>query len=101
LRQKHQQSPAALLLLQLKEREPVKEDRPESIVDWPNVAIPAVAAGAYVVWCGDELIYAGMSGKDIEKNRHKRLYGLFKAKLDTTNPVTHVTFLALLSGYVG
>ena len=45
------------------------------------------------------MIYAGMSGKDIEKNRHKRLYGLFKAKLDATNPVTHVTFLEALFGY--
>jgi|GEM_PF-6586762 len=30
----------------------MKEDSPESIVDWPNPAIPAVAAGAYVVWQG-------------------------------------------------
>ena len=44
--------------------------------DCPNPAIPAVAAGVYVVWRGDELIYAGMSGKDIEKNQQKRKYGL-------------------------
>ena len=66
----------------------MKEDSPESIRnlfserywfrDWPNAAIPAVAAGAYVVWRGNELIYAGMSGKDIEKSQHKRVYGLFK-----------------------
>ena len=28
------------------------------------------AAGVYVVWQGDQLIYATMSGKQIEKNRH-------------------------------
>ena len=44
--------------------------------DWPNPTIPAVAAGVYVVWRGDELIYAGMSGKDIEKKQQKRKYGL-------------------------
>ena len=44
--------------------------------DWPNPAIPAVAAGVYVVWQGDKLIYAGMSGKDIEKKKQKRKYGL-------------------------
>ncbi len=46
--------------------------------DWPNPVVPMLAAGIYVVWRGDELIYAGMSGKAIEKNRHKRVYGLFK-----------------------
>jgi hypothetical protein len=44
--------------------------------DWPNRVIPAVAAGVYVVWRGDDLIYAGMSGKDIEKKQQKRKYGL-------------------------
>ena len=44
--------------------------------DCPNRVIPAVAAGVYVVWRGDELIYAGMSGKDIEKKQQKRKYGL-------------------------
>ena len=66
----------------------MKEDSPESICklfserywfrDWPNPDISLVAAGVYVVWSGGELIYAGMSGKDIEKNQHKRVYGLFK-----------------------
>jgi hypothetical protein len=50
--------------------------------DWPDQAIPAVAAGAYVVWQGDQLIYAGMSGRQIEKNRHKRKYGLI-TRLDS------------------
>jgi len=70
----------------------MKEDSPESIRnlfserywfrDWPNPAIPTVAAGVYVVWQGDRLIYAGMSGRQIEKNRHKRKYGLI-TRLDS------------------
>jgi hypothetical protein len=28
--------------------------------DWPNAEVPAVAAGVYVVWDGDKLIYCGM-----------------------------------------
>ena len=64
----------------------MKEDSPESIRnlfserywfrDWPNQAIPAVAAGVYIVWQGDRLIYAGMSGRQIEKNLGKKKYGL-------------------------
>ena len=46
--------------------------------DWPNPAIPSVADGVYVVWGGDELIYAGMSGKNIEKKQQRRKYGLVK-----------------------
>lgn len=34
--------------------------------DWPNVAVPAVAAGVYVVWEGERLVYCGMSGRRIE-----------------------------------
>ena len=44
--------------------------------DWPNPTVPAVAAGVYVVWQGDQLIYAGMSGRQIEKNLGKKKYGL-------------------------
>jgi len=33
--------------------------------DWPNDAIPAVAAGAYTVWEGDDLVYAGMAGRSL------------------------------------
>jgi len=64
----------------------MKEDSPESIRnlfserywfrDWPNPTVPAVAAGVYVVWQGDQLIYAGMSGRQIEKNLGKKKYGL-------------------------
>jgi hypothetical protein len=35
--------------------------------DWPNAEVPAVAAGVYVVWEGDKLIYCGMSGRQYEK----------------------------------
>ncbi len=44
--------------------------------DWPNKAIPNVAAGIYAIWNGDELFYCGMSGREIEKNRNKKKYGL-------------------------
>jgi hypothetical protein len=32
--------------------------------DWPNPAVPP-AAGAYTVWDGDNLIYAGMAGRSL------------------------------------
>lgn len=35
--------------------------------DWPNKAIPDIAAGIYVIWHGDRLFYCGMSGRGIEK----------------------------------
>jgi hypothetical protein len=46
--------------------------------NWPNHTIPSVAAGAYVIWQGDELLYAGMSGREIEKaiKNGKKKYGL-------------------------
>jgi hypothetical protein len=46
--------------------------------DWPNRDIPLVAAGAYAIWHGDELIYCGMSGREIEKavKANKKKYGL-------------------------
>lgn len=34
--------------------------------DWPNGDIPLVAAGVYVVWEGQSLIYCGMSGRQFE-----------------------------------
>jgi len=45
--------------------------------DWPNGDIPPVAAGVYLIWDGEDLIYVGMSGRQIEKNLHKRRYGLY------------------------
>jgi hypothetical protein len=48
-----------------------------SFKDWPNEDIPPVAAGVYLIWDGEDLIYVGMSGRQIEKNLHKRRYGLY------------------------
>ncbi|EPC4056260.1 TPA: hypothetical protein NKU97_004562 [Vibrio parahaemolyticus] len=44
--------------------------------DWSNSDIPQVAAGVYAIWKGEELVYCGMSGRQIEKNRHKAKFGL-------------------------
>ena len=46
--------------------------------DWPNRDLPLVAAGVYAIWNKDELIYCGMSGRDIENAKHnkKSKYGL-------------------------
>lgn len=44
--------------------------------DWPNKDIPKVAAGIYAIWNGAELFYCGMSGREMEKNRHKKKYGM-------------------------
>lgn len=46
--------------------------------DWPNREIPAVAAGVYVIWHGDVLIYCGMSGRSDEviTSASKKEYGL-------------------------
>jgi hypothetical protein len=46
--------------------------------DWPNPTIPLVTAGAYAVWDGNELIYCGMSGRELEKAvaAEKKRYGL-------------------------
>ena len=37
---------------------------------------PAVAAWFYVFWRVDQLIYDGMSGRNIEKQQHRKKYGL-------------------------
>lgn len=42
--------------------------------DWPNADIPAVAAGVYVIWESESLIYCGMSGREIEKAVDKSCY---------------------------
>ncbi len=47
--------------------------------DWPNPAIPLVAAGVYAIWHGDSLVYFGMSGREIERVTeagNRREYGL-------------------------
>jgi len=42
--------------------------------DWPNPAVPAVAAGVYSVWQGRRLIYVGMAGRYLSGSDLKR-YG--------------------------
>ena len=44
--------------------------------EWSSNQVPSVAAGVYLIWKGEELIYCGMSGREIEKNTHKRKFGL-------------------------
>ena len=46
--------------------------------DWPNRDVPLVAAGVYAIWNGDQLIYCGMSGRQIElaATQEKKKYGL-------------------------
>lgn len=34
--------------------------------DWPNPDVPAFAAGVYAIWKDKELIYCGMSGREID-----------------------------------
>lgn len=34
--------------------------------DWPNPELPLVAAGVYAIWKERDLIYCGMSGRDID-----------------------------------
>ncbi len=35
--------------------------------DWPNPAVPLVAAGVYTVWDGSHLIYSGMAGRSLTR----------------------------------
>ncbi len=35
--------------------------------DWPNEAVPKVAAGVYAIWKNDLLVYCGMSGRNFEE----------------------------------
>jgi len=46
--------------------------------DWPNPEIPSVAAGVYAIWHGKQLIYCGMSGREIERavKEGRQRYGL-------------------------
>ena len=51
--------------------------------NWPNDAVPAVAAGAYTVWEGERLVYAGMAGRSLTE----------EAILEHRNDPTRVTGL--------
>ena len=46
--------------------------------NWPNSKLPQVAAGVFVIWYGEQLIYVGMSGREIEKaiKDGKKKYGI-------------------------
>ena len=45
--------------------------------DWPNLNVPRIAVGVYAIWKGDELIYCGMSGRNINsKTKTKKKKGL-------------------------
>jgi len=47
--------------------------------DWPNAEIPMITAGLYVIWDDKQLVYCGMSGREIEKYKYsnsKKKYGL-------------------------
>jgi hypothetical protein len=33
--------------------------------DWPNQAVPKVAAGVYTIWDHDRFIYVGMAGRGL------------------------------------
>ena len=46
--------------------------------DWPNPDVPDVSAGVYAIWHDDQLIYCGMSGRELEKAlaAKKSRYGL-------------------------
>jgi hypothetical protein len=46
--------------------------------DWPNSEIPLVAAGVYVIWDADLLVYCGMSGREFEAavTAARKRYGL-------------------------
>ncbi len=37
--------------------------------DWPNPELPQVAAGVYSIWRDQDLIYCGMSGRDIDSSK--------------------------------
>ena len=33
--------------------------------DWPNAAVPQLAAGVYTIWRGEELLYVGVAGRGL------------------------------------
>lgn len=38
--------------------------------EWPNTEIPLITAGLYIIWDEKQLIYCGMSGREIEKYKY-------------------------------
>ncbi len=47
--------------------------------DWPNPAVPLVAAGIYAIWASERLIYCGMSGRQFDQTfaATKKKHGLY------------------------
>ncbi|MGV9380023.1 hypothetical protein ACWDRB_29670 [Nonomuraea sp. NPDC003707] len=39
--------------------------------DWPNEQVPDVSIGVYTVWQEDRLLYAGMSGRELQPEQLK------------------------------
>ncbi len=37
--------------------------------DWPNRDVPSVAAGVYTIWMDGALVYAGMAGRGLTRER--------------------------------
>lgn len=37
-----------------------------SFKGWPVPAVPSVAAGVYSIWSGAQLVYVGMSGRNLD-----------------------------------
>ena len=49
-----------------------------AFADWPEPSIPMVAAGVYAIWKDYELVYCGMSGREIDSKAkaQPKKYGL-------------------------
>ena len=47
--------------------------------DWPNSAVPFVAAGIYAIWASETLVYCGMSGRQFDSSlaSKKKRHGLY------------------------
>jgi hypothetical protein len=41
--------------------------------DWPNKAVPNIAAGVYAIWRDETLVYVGMAGRSLTTDRIETL----------------------------
>lgn len=48
---------------------PLPKGRTYRFCDWPNSAVPPVAAGVYTIWHGDAFLYVGMAGRSLTAER--------------------------------
>lgn len=44
---------------------PLEQGQLYRFLDWPNPAVPQLAAGVYTIWQHDKLIYVGMAGRSL------------------------------------